>query len=55
MFSFYPFTQSNAKTKVWERVCLSKRTVKPTENQADEEEHRTANRQLGKMADLVLN
>jgi hypothetical protein len=35
--------QANAQTKAWQRVCLSNRTVKPTDNQADEEEHRTDN------------
>lgn len=35
--------QANATTQAWQRVCLSNRTVKPTDNQADEEEHRTDN------------
>lgn len=32
-----------APAHAWQRVCLSNRTVKPTEKQADEEEHRTDN------------
>ena len=35
--------QANAKTQAWQRVCLSNRTVKPTDKQADEKEHRTDN------------
>jgi hypothetical protein len=35
--------QANATTQAWQRVCLSHRTVKPTDNQADEEEHRSDN------------
>jgi hypothetical protein len=35
--------QGNASTKAWQRVCLAHRTVKPTDNQADEEEHRSDN------------
>jgi hypothetical protein len=34
---------ANAQTKAWQRVCLSSRTVKQTDNQADEKEHRTDN------------
>ena len=36
-------TQANATTQAWQRVCLSNRTVKPTDKQADEKEHRTDN------------
>jgi hypothetical protein len=32
---------ANATTQAWQRVCLSNRTVKPTDNQADEKEHRS--------------
>jgi hypothetical protein len=42
--------QANATTQAWQRVCLSKRTVKPTNKQADEEEHRTDNTGLAKVA-----
>ena len=35
--------QANATTQAWQRVCLSNRTVKPTDKQADEKEHRTDN------------
>jgi hypothetical protein len=35
--------QSNAKTKAWQRVCLSNRTTKPTDKPADEKEHRSDN------------
>ena len=34
---------ANATTQAWQRVCLSNRTVKPTDKQADDEEHRTDN------------
>ena len=42
--------QANATTQAWQRVCLSNRTVKPTDKQADEEEHRTDNTGLAKVA-----
>jgi hypothetical protein len=35
--------QANAQAKTWQRVCLSKRTTKTTEKQADEKEHRSDN------------
>ena len=35
--------QAHAKTKAWQRVCLSNRTTKPTDKQADEKEHRSDN------------
>ncbi len=34
----YQAAQANAKTQAWQRVCLSQRSPKPTENRADEEE-----------------
>ncbi len=34
---------ANAQTKAWQRVCLSNRTTKPTDKQADEKEHRSDN------------
>ena len=34
---------ANAKTKAWQRVCLSHRTTKTTENRTDEKEHRSDN------------
>jgi len=30
--------QANAQTKAWQRVCLSQRLTKTTENRADEKE-----------------
>ncbi len=38
--------QANAPTQAWQRVCLSNRTTKMTEKQADEKEHRTDNSKL---------
>ena len=35
--------QANATTQAWQRVCLSNRTTKTTDNQADEKEHRSDN------------
>lgn len=35
--------QANAQTQAWQRVCLSNRTTKTTDKQADEKEHRTGN------------
>ncbi len=35
--------QVHATTQAWQRVCLSNRTVKPTDKQADEKEHRSDN------------
>ena len=35
--------QANAETQAWQRVCLSHRTTKTTDNKADEKEHRTDN------------
>jgi hypothetical protein len=35
--------QPNATTQAWQRVRLSNRTTKATDNQADAEEHRTDN------------
>jgi len=35
--------QANAKTKAWQRVCLSNRTTKTSNNPTDEKEHRTDN------------
>jgi hypothetical protein len=34
---------AHAKTKAWQRVCLSNRTTKPTDKPADEKEHRSDN------------
>jgi len=42
----YQAAQANAKTQAWQRVCLSQRSTKPTENQADEEEARCPNMRL---------
>jgi hypothetical protein len=35
--------QAKAQTQAWQRVCLSNRTTKTTEKQADEKEHRSDN------------
>jgi hypothetical protein len=35
--------QANAQTQAWQRVCLSNRTTKTTDKQADEKEHRSDN------------
>jgi len=35
--------QANATIQAWQRMCLSNRTTKATDKQADEEEHRTDN------------
>lgn len=35
--------QDNAQTKAWQRVCLSQRSTKPTENRADEKKARCPN------------
>jgi len=37
---------TDPQTKTWQRVCLSNRTTKTTEKQADEKEHRSDNRRL---------
>jgi len=42
--------QANASTQAWQRVCLSNRTTKSTDKPADEEEHRTDNTGLAKVA-----
>ena len=34
---------ANAQTQAWQRVCLSNRTTKPTDKQADEKEARLPN------------
>jgi hypothetical protein len=36
-------TQAKAQTQVWQRVCLPKRTTKPTDKTTDEKEHRSDN------------
>lgn len=43
-------TQANTKTKAWQRVCLSNRTTKTTDKQADEKEHRSDNSGFAKVA-----
>jgi hypothetical protein len=35
--------QANAQTQAWQRVCLSQRSTKPTENRAEKEEARCPN------------
>ncbi len=42
--------QAHATTQAWQRVCLSNRTPKTTDKLADEEEHRTDNTGLAKVA-----
>lgn len=39
---------ANAQTKTWQRVCLSNRTIKTTDKQADEKEHRSDNKWFAK-------
>lgn len=39
-------TKAKAQTQAWQRVCLSQRSTKPTENRTDEKEHRSDNRRL---------
>jgi len=34
---------ADPQAKTWQRVCLSQRTTKTTEKQADEKEHRSDN------------
>jgi len=46
---------ANAQTKAWQRVCLSQRTTKTTEKQADEKEHRSDNSSYPKVAVQWLN
>lgn len=41
---------ANAKTKAWQRVCLPILITKSTDKPTDEEEHRTDNRRLAKVA-----
>ena len=47
--------QAYAQTLDWQRVCLSHRTVKPTDNQADEKEHRSDNSVYVAIAGEVVN
>jgi hypothetical protein len=35
--------QAHAKTQAWQRVCLSQRTTRTTDNPTDEKEHRSDN------------
>ena len=35
--------QANTQTQAWQRVCLSNRTTKTNDKQADEKEHRSDN------------
>jgi hypothetical protein len=46
--------QANAQTQAWQRVCLSQRSTKPTEKQADEEEARCPNSGFAKKAGSVV-
>ncbi len=43
-------TPAIAQTKAWQRVCLSQRTTKTSDKQANEKEHRTDNTGLAKVA-----
>lgn len=47
--------QAIAQTKAWQRVRLSQRSIKPTENQADEEEARCPNMRLASCGVTCLN
>ncbi|MFN3755541.1 MAG: hypothetical protein ACK4RM_01165 [Flavobacterium sp.] len=42
--------KANAKAQAWQRVWLSNRTTKSTDKPTDEEEHRTDNTGLAKVA-----
>ena len=42
--------KANAKTQAWQRVYLSSRTTKSTDKPKEEEEHRTDNTGLAKVA-----
>jgi hypothetical protein len=46
---------AQAQTQAWQRVCLSNRTTKTTEKQADEKEHRSDNSTYLKVAVQWLN
>lgn len=46
--------KATAKTQVWQRVFLSKRTTKTTDKPTDEEEHRTYDRRLSAIAVIVM-
>ncbi len=43
-------THYNAQAQTWQRVCLSNRPTKTTDKPTSEEEHRTDNRRLAKVA-----
>jgi hypothetical protein len=51
----YQATSANAQTKAWQRVCLSQRTTKTTDNQTDEKEHRSDNSVYVAIAGEVVN
>jgi hypothetical protein len=36
-------SQAASTTQAWQRVCLSNRTAKPSDNQTNEKEHRSDN------------
>lgn len=42
--------QTNATIQAWQRVCLSNRTTRPTDQKTDEEKHRTGNSVFATMA-----
>jgi hypothetical protein len=46
---------THAQAKTWQRVCLSNRTTKTTEKQADEKEHRSDNSVYVAIAGEVAN
>ena len=46
---------AQAQTKTWQRVCLSNRTTKTTDKQADEKEHRSDNSVYVAIAGAVVN
>lgn len=47
--------QAHATSQAWQRVCLSHRTPKPTDNPTDEKEHRTGNMGLASCGVKCLN
>ncbi len=50
-----PMREVIAITQAWQRVCLSNCAIKPTDNQVDEEEHRSDNISLAKTARNSFN
>lgn len=47
--------QAHATTQAWQRVCLSNRTTRTTDNPTDEKEHRSDNSVYVAIAGEVVN